>query len=791
MRPFHSLPPLSPSAPGSSLVRVAIPLAASLLIAATATAQITISGTVVIAGSGEFAHDAEVLLLETDHVTHTDDSGRFVFDDVQITGTATLQLDLGYLTGGRTVVIPDGEVGSVEIPEPIVLEVGRRLHEHITVTASGGHSSPLESFGSVSSIEGLALQNEQGRTLGELLEGSTGVAVRSAGPGSARPIVRRFDGNRVLVMEDGIRTGDLSSQSPDHGVPVDPLQAERVDVVRGPATLLYGSNAIGGAVNVISQASHFAHGPPDGFRGQAMLDYSTADEGRRSGVRFSAAGESWFSWGGGSSNRTEDYTAPTGAVENSHAAMDQGEVGLGLFGDRLWLAGSASVDDSRYGVPFAAEFHGGATAPAAGQGGHVHGEELLLDVEARRTQVRTDFGARDLGGVFSEAEFTFRFSDLDHVELETLEAGAAPIVASNFDNRSLVLRGELRRPSGRITSRIGVWGHLRDYAVTGDHATAPPTDQSAFAAFTYNEIATAERLRLLFGARLERNAYDAGERPVADDSGDHGHDHGHDHGQADERIAPDVVDRSFLSASTSAGVRYELSDATVLVGTASLASRAPSLEELYNFGPHSARFEVGSPDLEPERSLGLELSLRRSSGGVAGSFSVFRYDIRDFVFGALRAEAIAGLPVLEFLQSDAAYQGFEAEGHLDIGPAELVANASFVDAKLGTGEYAPRIPPLGGQVRLDIPVGRLRLAPRVRWTAPMNRVYIGETRTDGYGVLDFTASWVIVGHHTTHNISLRAYNIADAEYRHHTSFIKEFAPQIGRGFRISYALHFF
>ena len=121
-----------------------------------------------------------------------------------------------------------------------------------------------------------------------------------------------------------------------------------------------------------------------------------------------------------------------------------------------------------------------------------------------------------------------------------------------------------------------------------------------------------------------------------------------------------------------------------------------------------------------------------------------------------------------------------------------MANASYVDAQLTkTNEYAPRIPPFGGQVKLDLPLGRFRLAPRVRWAARMERLYQGETPTDGYAVLDFTASYVFVGHHTTSNISLRAYNITDTEYRHHTSLIKDHAPQMGRGFRISYAVRFF
>jgi len=230
--------------------RRAAPLAVALAFATAAWTHPTISGTVLIAETGEPARDAEVLLIETDQVVHTDNEGSFAFVDVDHIGSVTLHVDLGFLSAVRTVAIDIEREEDIELAEPVVLGARHRMQERVTVTASASDASPFQTFGSVHAMEGLDLHNESARTLAELLEGTTGVAVRSFGPGSARPIVRGFDGDRVLTMEDGVRTSDLGSQSADHGVPVDPLQAERVEVVRGPATLLYGSNAIGGTVNV-------------------------------------------------------------------------------------------------------------------------------------------------------------------------------------------------------------------------------------------------------------------------------------------------------------------------------------------------------------------------------------------------------------------------------------------------------------------------------------------------------------------------------------------------------------
>ena len=808
--PFSVLSRSSARRPGPA---AAILLGALVCFAAAAGAQTTISGTVVIGEDREPAHQAEVILIESNRITHTDDDGRFSFEAVEDLGVLTLHADLGYLSGSRVIVV-EADQGSVfELAEPILMEAGHRTHERITVTASIGESSPFEAFGAVQSFEGLDLHNESARTVAELLEGAPGIAVRSFGPGSARPIVRGFDGDRVLVMEDGVRTGDLASQSGDHGVPADPLQAERVEVVRGPATLLYGSNAIGGAVNVISMGSHLAHGPPEGFRGQANLDYSTADEGVRGGVRAQAAGNGWFAWGGGNANRTGDYESPVGAIENSARSMSQGEGGFGLFGERGWISASTRFDDSRYGIPFVTMFGHGHGEEHEEEDGEEHEEEdgeeheeedgeedVLVDVAMNRRQFRTDFGLHDLGSVFEEAEFTVRYSDYEHDELET-PPGGPDEVGTHFDNESLVFRGELKKTSGRILSRVGVWGNLRSYEATGHEALAPRTRQNALAAFAYNEIRAGDRFGLLLGARLERNAYDVTEIVEAEEHEEHDEDEHDEHEGEEEEHEEDeherhepVRDREFLGASASAGARFLLSDRDALVATASYATRAPSLEELYNFGPHpgNVAFEIGNPSLDPERSLGVDLSLRRDSGELTGAISLFRYSISDFIFGADEGEREGALPVLDFHQAAATYQGFEVEGHLEIGPAELTANASYVDARLtGTDEYVPRIPPLGGKVKLDVPVGRLRLAPKLRWAARMDRLYRGETATDGYAVLDFTASWVFVAHHTTSNLSFQAYNLTNAEYRHHTSLIKEYAPLIGRGFRIAYSLHFF
>ena len=815
---------------------------AALLIGGSALAHdVTLRGQVALGTTEHSAHRAEVTVVETTEVVHTDEEGMF-----EITVSAdehpdiTLLVEIGGLTARRRVAL-DHDQPEQALDAPIVVDAPLFTSERITVTASAGEASNFDAFNSVSSVAGFELQSEGTGTLGSLLEGLPGVAPRSMGPGSARPIVRGFDGDRVLVLEDGVRTSDLASQSPDHGTPVDPSQAERVEVVRGPATLLYGSNAIGGAVNVISMAQHLSHAPPSGFRGQASVAGSTADESFRGGTRFQAAGDGWFVWGGGNASRAGDYTSPEGTIENTSSRMSQGEVGLGLFSGRAWFAVTGKLDDSRYGVPFHVhpeeegaheeeeEHHEGEEEEEGEhhdeeeeEGEHhdeedEHGhEDEQVDVDMARRQFRADLGIRDLDAVFDTAEVTVRYLDFDMDEIEEFADGDEE-VATHFDNRSVVFRGELKKTHGGFHSRLGVWGNLRDFGVAGAEALAPEVRQNAFAAFTYNEIHAGDRLDLLFGGRLERNTYETGERPVAT-----GHDHGHGEEGAheeegheeeehhdeeegehhdedeeephDEREPPPLRDRNFLGASGSVGARLALTDSESLVGTVSYATRAPALEELYNFGIHPANnaFEIGNPDLEAEQSLGVELSLRRRTDTSFSSLNLFRYSVADFIFGVASDEMQDGLPILDFLQTDARYQGFDLEHSNEIGPAHLRLTASYVDAKrTDSDDYLPRIPPLSGKAELTVPVGGLRIAPAVRWAAAMDRLYPGETETDGYAVFDLTASYLFLTAHSTHNISIRGYNLTDTVYRHHTSTIKDLASQIGRGFRISYSIRFF
>ena len=753
---------------------------AAALVAGAAAAAPRVTGRVVIATSGAPAAGAEVLLTESGLLTRTDGEGHFVFEEVDPGGGITIHVHLGFLSGEATY-LPDLSPGAeIALTEPIRIAFLGTRHEHVTVTAASGEPSGFGRFGTVASFEGPDLLAGT-PSLAELLEGAPGLAIRSLGPGPARPIIRGFDGDRVLVTEDGVRTGDIGSQAAEQGTIADPTQAERIEVVRGPAALLYGTNSVGGVVNLVSIGSQLAHSEISGFQGRASLGAGTADDGRTGGARIQAGGDGWFAWGGGNTRRTGDYRSPLGSVEGSHTALDQGEAGFGLRGDRATLSAGVRLDDSRYGVPLAGMLHGAA-----------EGEQETVDVAMERRQLRTDFGFEGLGDFFEAAAFTVRYSEFVQDEIE-MEGNGPPELETHHENRSLVFRGELEGSSGRLQSRIGAWANFREFTSAGPEALAPDTRHTAVAAFALGEIRASDRLSVLLGARLENNTYDADDRPEpGEDGGDDDDDHEEVEGGGSFE-PPAVVDRAFPGASASAGLRLDLSAENALVGTATISTRAPALEELYNFGLDAGiqAFEIGNPLLEPERSRGFDLSVRRDTDVFAGSASVFWYGIDNFTYGATTGGR-GGVTVISTEQADARHLGFEAEGRLRFGTADLAATASWVDAKFpDLGRHAPRIPPLNGQLKLDVPVRGLRIAPRLRWAARMDRLYAGETPTAGYAVLDLTVLWLLVSGSATHHLSVVGHNLTDAVYRHHTSVIKDVAPQMGRGVRISYSIRSF
>ena len=762
----------------------------AVFFSATMAAQPTgkISG-VVINDEGIPVPHIVVLLVQTGETTATEEEGKFSFFSVEPGVYDLFAEAASYTSRVKSVSVRAGETAETEM----MLNLSP-IRETVTVTARGRHETTFQAVQSVNSLETFDITEKMASSIGEVLDGEPGVAKRSFGPGNSRPVIRGFDGDRVLVLQDGMRTGSIGSQSGDHGEPIDPGNLESMEVVKGPATLLYGSNAIGGVVNAISRHHEIHQHRHEGTRGQITSGFGSNNglAGANAHVEYGTG--NWMFWGGGGGQRTGDYSSPEGTVKNSKSRVTNGKLGLGWYSDSFYLSGSYGIVDGRYGIPFATEFHGHGHDEEDHEVDEDHEQEEEIenvDIAWTSHNLRVNSGFHFNNPAIKDLRLNLSYTDWQHDELEIFPGGTE-MTGTAFENRQLTWRADADHSAGRLTGTIGTWGTTRDYQATGEEALSPPVDQEGIALYALEEL-NYERLKFQFGARVEHTRYSP-QGPVERIL--HDHEEGEEHQEGDEELElVSLPDRSFTGFSGSAGLRAGLWQDGAFVAHVTSSFRAPSLEELYNYGPHvgNLAFEIGNPALRGERSNGFELSLRHAGDRVRAESNYFYYHINDFIFGAPTGELEDGLFVLEYEQGDSRFTGIEFG--LDFGLNDYIwlnTGLDMVDAQMTETETPlPRIPPLRGRFGVDLRWKGLSVKPEVVLAARQDQVFSTETETAGYGVVNLKAAYTHPGLHSVHHFAFEVFNIGDNLYRNHVSFIKELAPEIGRGVRISWAVKFF
>lgn len=727
-------------------IRAAFVISFLLLSSVPALAQstATLRGTVTLSDSGKPIHNVLVTILQLRRTVGTDDNGKYEFQNVPA-GTYDVVAHLDRVPDlVKNVSITSGTEATLNFQIQL-----SGVSEQVTVTATGTEQAVSSSIQSVEVIGSVDLAKKSPVSLGEALDGELGIAKRSFGPGTARPVIRGFDGDRVLVLQDGNRIGGLGFESGDHAEPVDVLTVERIEVVKGPATLLYGSNAIGGVVNTIS-GHDSAH---KGFNGYLTGVGSTngGQAGGSGGVEYGT--DKWLFWGNGGGQRSGNYNTPIGEVPNSFSREVSFTAGTGYYPTKGFLSFNYSFDKRRYGIPF---------DPA-------EPDPEVVFLNPKRNSVQFRGGFRDTGSFIEAGTFSAQYNHYTHGEINSFTGE----VNTAFTNKSLVYEGVFdQRKHGRLSGRFGFWGLHRDFAASGEEALAPPTKQNAIAVFGL-ETVDFERLSLQFGGRLENNRYKPEET-------------------AQRGILPN---RSFTGFSGAVGIRVPTWSGGALVANYSHSYRAPSLEELYNNGPHPGNlaFEIGDPNLQRELGDGLDFGVRHSSKRLRFEANGFFYHIKDFVFLAPTGDVEDDLIVAEYVQGTTRYAGTEARLDVALHPAIwLNLGADYVNAELtDSSTPLPRIPPLKGRAGLELRYKGLLLNPEVVLANHQERLFPTETRTAGYAVFGVSGSYLIASQHAAHIISFNAFNLGDRLYRNHLSFIKEFAPEMGRGLRVTYTLRFF
>jgi iron complex outermembrane receptor protein len=671
-----------------------------------------------------------------------------------------------------------------EQPEPMPEHAGHDVHEAEgeAIVVTGFARNRADILSGVSVVSGEELTRELRPTLGETLARQPGVSATSFGPNASRPVLRGFQGDRVRILTEGIGSLDISSSSADHAVAINPLTADRIEVLRGPSALLFGSAAIGGVVNVID-ARIPRRMPDEPVHAEAILTYgSAANERSANAVLDVPLGEQFVFHVDGNYSKTDDlevggFVLARALREEAAASPDPDIRALAELRGRLpnsaaetsdvaaglaWISGGNNIGisvnryDSRYGVPIRFSLD-----PA------VEVEAPRIDVRQWRQDVRAEIDTGD--GFLDSLRLRGGHSDYRHFELE--ETGE---IATTFRNDGWEGRLEA------VQSNRGGWGggfgaqyFRRDFAVEGEEKFLPANLTEQYGLFVLQTLDLGA-FKAEAGARFEQTRVSA---------------------EADADLGNPALRRRFEAFSASAGASYAAAPGVRVGLNASHAQRAPSAEELFAGGPHAGTqsFEVGDPDLGVEKSWGLEATLRVSGDGYSFNAAVFHSWFDGYIYETPTGVITDDLPVFQYRQDDARYFGVEIEGSLRlarIGGVTLNADAvaDYVRATIHDAGPAPRIPPLRLLGGLEARSRRVNGRVEVEWVNDQDRTAPFETRTDGYTMVNASVDFHPFGENTS--IVLSANNIFDVVGRRHASFLKDYAPLAGSDLRVTARVSF-
>ena len=673
------------------------------------------------------------------------------------------------------------------------------VYGEILVSAIGVEQLDVLAGSSVVQADEL-LRNQSGQ-LGEVLAKLPGVSASSFSPGASRPILRGFQGERVKVLIDGIGAIDVSNTSVDHATTIDPLTAERIEVLRGPAVLLFGSQAIGGAVNVIDKRIPQRNiDEPFHLDVQAALD--TASDRREAGASLDLPlGDSFVVHVDGTWRETDDLeiggftVAPAlraelleealeeeaegefdeadelreaaeqqGILPNSATETWSANAGIAFFDGDSNLGVAVGWYDTRYGVPGrpgAGHHHGEGEEGEEEAGEEEEEERVTIDLRQFRADLR---GTLDLGdGFFRELRTRAGYSDYTHTEFEGSEVGTV------FEVQGIEARAELvQNNTNGWGGSVGVQYYFRDFDAEGAEAYVPKNRTNQIALFALQEVA-AGPVQVEFAGRYE---------------------------MTDVESQPANFDRSFDTFSGAVGLAHETEGGFRVGATASHVERAPSAEELLSDGPHIATqaFEIGDRNLSVESAWGVEAFARGRLGFVDMRLAVFQNWFSDYIYLVDTGLEEDDLPVFQYLQDDADYFGVEAEitfPIIDSGPFSLIGDlrGDYIRAELSDGTALPRIPPLSLLGALEARTAPVDARVEVQWADGQDRTASFETQTEGYTLVNASVAWRPV---TDRNITVlfQADNIFDVTARRHASFTKDFVPLSGRNLKVSARLSF-
>lgn len=661
-------------------------------------------------------------------------------------------------------------------------DAARRLDPVLITTAPGPDRASDELVGNATALERADIVRDLASSLGDTLSGQPGIASTFFGQGASRPVLRGLGAERVQVLTNGIGVIDVSAASPDHQVAADGIDAEKIEILRGPAALAYGGQAIGGVVNVIDGLIN-EDLPDRPVSGDLLGAYNSVNEGTEAAARASLTRGPLVVAATVSTRDLGNYDIP-GFVESSRLrAMeeDDGEAheeardtvgnsfletdtyGLGLswIGEQGFVGFSVRNQSATYGLP-------GGHAHEEESAGTGHAEELpFIGLDQTRYDLRAGI---DLdGGAIKRLSGSFSVADYQHTEFEGLgEPG------TRFDTSGYEARGEIDHGFAGFEGAVGIQLLDKKLSTEGDEAFISPTDTKSSALFLYESRDWADGFGIEGGLRAERLTHE-----------------NQAYGEAE-----------FDLFSASAGLHKHTVSGWFMGAQLGYTERAPNESELFAFGPHLAtrQFEAGDNTLDKERGLNLEGTLRWRGDRLTAGANLFTTKFKDFIHlapgtiadGGTPVSQIDGLPVFVFTQADATFAGGEIYGEVafDDGPLgadwQIRTSADFVDASFDAGGDVPFIPPLRLTAEASAKWRLVDLGAGVEWASRQDKPGAGQLPADSYTLIKLHAAFDLAqlgfGREGTQAfVDVR--NATDEEARLSTSVLKDTLPLPGRNIR--------
>lgn len=686
------------------------------------------------------------VLLKEKNLAHTSNAqGEFFFSNLKLKSYSLEFFRIGY-TKEELKVNLKHETKEIEVflnPTEIkaneVLILGES--EKVSVNTS------LE-------VSGRELRKNLGVTIAETMQSEPGIEMRSMGPAPSRPVLRGLSGDRLLILEDGQKTGDLSATSADHAVAIEPINAQKIEVIRGAKSILFSSNTLGGVVNVVNE--NIPTERIENFHGTSGLQTESVNFGLAGNISLHIPLKGLSVKFDGSLRNADDVSTPSGKLQNTQIETMNSNLGISWFKPKSFFGIAGSFYNSDYGIP----------------GGFIGAHPNGVKIEVKRKH----FEAENRFEVFGDKklEFQYSFSDYKHKEFE-----GNGLVGVDFSVFTYNLLGKIHFEQSGIFEKgtLGFWSELRDYA-SGGFTYTPETIEKSVAMFYYQK---AKLGKVDIGGSLRFDF-----RNITPSKND----------QGIVQNVGEIRSKNFGGSSGILESSYKFDSGVSTGAILTKTFRAPNLEELFSEGPHLAAytFEVGDADLKSENGFGTEAFLKFENERGFVEATVFRNEISNFTFAKATGDTSwrTLLPIYQYTGLKALMHGFEVGFDWKVFPKIFVdGSLSFVKGDLTEiDEAIPEMPPLSGNFNARFKRNLFTFGAGIDFARKQNRLGEFEQKTDGFLIYNLFGSYTFNFGNLTNSIDFGVENLTDEEYRKHLSKVKSVMPEPGRNFKLLYKIYF-